>query len=619
MAVSSRGSLQYHNHCMLSRCRREHVHADMKPYVCLSEACGESPKFFVSREDWWKHMTSEHQEDWTRRIHLNLWYCDLAHDPQVENEFSNLVSFQAHLRDEHAKDLETIEAFISRRTRVGMLRDDSVCPLCELKVADDQTSLSQHIGDHLRSLSLLSLPLSASELGDSDRDQSLRHPPPSEDPPSSADEAEPRFDRSSRDEGEQTFHSEPHNRRYLSLSRRGDEVLWHVPLAEFQGIPKQAPSYANFLITEADAPIQLSDPIGPIELSEAEEPNVDLQKFIEDLYAKINADYDKTLDRFRQNFRSSYPRESYNIGIICALDVEKAAVEATFDEEHSKLAGDDNVYSFGRIGVHNVVVACLLADFMGKGSATAVARDMMRSFPIKVGFMVGICGGVWSEKTDIRLGDVIVSQPDRMYGGVVQWDFSKIEGEGVFRRTGTLNEPPQPLLNAVQSLKAKHRQRGNELHKFLDEMLSNNPFMVEEYRHQGRQNDELFEASYSHPTRGTCEGCDRSRLVQRIPHRKDDKPKIHYGNIASSDVVVKDGLTRDRIAREEGILCFEMEAAGLMETFPGVVIRGVCDYADSHKNNRWQAHAAATAACCTKELLGLMEKQEIDNLGLASK
>ena len=107
----------------------------------------------------------------------------------------------------------------------------------------------------------------------------------------------------------------------------------------------------------------------------------------------------------------THPRQSYTVGIICALDVEKAAVEATLDEEHGrveKAVGDDNAYTFGKIGSHNVVVACLPAGAMGKVSAAAVAKDMMRSFPINVGLMVGICGGVWSERADIRPGDVVV-------------------------------------------------------------------------------------------------------------------------------------------------------------------------------------------------------------------
>jgi nucleoside phosphorylase len=319
---------------------------------------------------------------------------------------------------------------------------------------------------------------------------------------------------------------------------------------------------------------------------------------------------------------SIHPRESYNVGIICALDVEKAAVEAILDEEHeslSKMAGDDNDYTFGLIGKHNVVVACLPAGVMGIAPASAAAKDMMRSFPVKAGFMVGIGGGVWSEKTDVRLGDVVVSQPDGMHGGVVQWDFGKMEKEGIFRRTGTLNKPPRPLLNAVQSLKSKHRLRGSDVARHLQEAFAKYPLIQQEYGHQGRDNDELFEASYSHPGDDSCERCDRSRMVKRLPERQDNKPKVHYGNIASGNEVVKDGPTRDRIAREEGILCFEMEAAGLMDTFPCVVIRGVCDYADSHKNKRWQPYAAMTAACYAKELLGVVDRQGVEALQVASK
>jgi nucleoside phosphorylase len=78
-----------------------------------------------------------------------------------------------------------------------------------------------------------------------------------------------------------------------------------------------------------------------------------------------------------------------------------------------------HIYTFSRIGAYNVVVACVPAGVRDKVSATTVAKDMMRSFPIKIWLIVGICGGVWSERVDIRLGDVVVSQPDGMHGGVV--------------------------------------------------------------------------------------------------------------------------------------------------------------------------------------------------------
>ena len=70
-------------------------------------------------------------------------------------------------------------------------------------------------------------------------------------------------------------------------------------------------------------------------------------------------------------------------------------------------------------------------------------------------------------------------------------------------------------------------------------------------------------------------------------------------------MVMKDGPTRDKIARQAGILCFEMEAAGFVYSFPCLAIRGICDYADSHKNNHWQRYAAAVAAAYARELLAV--------------
>lgn len=59
------------------------------------------------------------------------------------------------------------------------------------------------------------------------------------------------------------------------------------------------------------------------------------------------------------------------------------------------------------------------------------------------------------------------------------------------------------------------------------------------------------------------------------------------------------------------IICVEMEAAGLMDSFPCLVIRGICDYADSHKNKKWQPYAAATAAAYMKELLSVIPVKDM--------
>jgi nucleoside phosphorylase len=321
-----------------------------------------------------------------------------------------------------------------------------------------------------------------------------------------------------------------------------------------------------------------------------------------------------------RSLRSQHTYNDYSIGVICALAVEKAAFVAMLDEVHETLPtpkDDDNSYTFGSVGDHNIVAACLPAGMTGNNSAATVAKDMLRSFPIKIGLLVGVGGGIWSRKVDIRLGDVVVSQPEGMHGGVVQWDFGKIEEDG-FKRTGSLNKPPRPLLNAVQDIKAEHMIQGDRLAEHLSKLAQGNPRMAQTFMYQGTEHDCLYKSTYSHTGGETCNGCDIRQTVKREP-RTTTNPHVFYGNIASGNEVIKDSQFRDRIARELGVICFEMEAAGLMESFPCLVIRGICDYADSHKNKRWQPYAAATAAAYAKELLGVVKKQGVDELALGSE
>jgi nucleoside phosphorylase len=309
-------------------------------------------------------------------------------------------------------------------------------------------------------------------------------------------------------------------------------------------------------------------------------------------------------------------REDYHIGIICAQDFESAAVRTTLDEEHSQvqgIAGDENEYVFGKIGEHNVVIAV-----MGNASMTTVARDLTFSFPIRFSLMVGVGGGVWSERRDVRLGDVVVSERQNIHGGVMQWDYGKMERDGVLRATGYLSTAPHPLLNAMMLLKERKMHEVSEtVTAKLDAMRRMHPKLNDRLRHLGAAHDELFEAAYQHAGGDTCDDCDRVHLVRGRPHRTDHGPRIHYGIIASSDCAVENGLTRDRIAREADVLCFETEAAGLRDTFPCVLIRGVCGYVDSHKSGRWREYAAATAAAYANTVLLLIPVARVAELRLA--
>jgi nucleoside phosphorylase len=143
--------------------------------------------------------------------------------------------------------------------------------------------------------------------------------------------------------------------------------------------------------------------------------------------------------------------------------------------------------------------------------------------------------------------------------------------------------------------------------------------MAIKYGFQGAQHDRLFDPNDVHPKdQHTCDHCVSTlRMIHRA-NRDDETPQVFYGTILSGDMVMKNGEERDRRAALDKAICFEMEAAGLMNDFPCLVIRGISDYSDSHKNDRWQPYAAATAAAYAKELLVALSVKEVDELGPAS-
>lgn len=301
---------------------------------------------------------------------------------------------------------------------------------------------------------------------------------------------------------------------------------------------------------------------------------------------------------------------AYTIACICPMGVELAAVHAMFDEVHQTLPSsrEANAYSLGRIGTHDVVVAVL--PEIGNNKASAVMVQLLNDFPlIRFSLLVGIGGGIPGKHgdNDIRLGDVVVSKPNDQFGGVVQYDRGKHLESGCFHRTGYLSKQPAILAAHRAKLEAKHLIDGTQIPVLLNEMLEKHPAMRAKYVFQGFDNDILFESHYHHAEseEKTCAKCDRANLVVRV-RRPDATPRIHYGTIGSANVVVKSGTMRDQLQKDLGILCVEMEAAGLVDEFPCLVIRGICDYADSHKNKDWQPYAAATAAAYAKELLLLI-------------
>jgi nucleoside phosphorylase len=307
-------------------------------------------------------------------------------------------------------------------------------------------------------------------------------------------------------------------------------------------------------------------------------------------------------------------RADFEIAVICALPIEADAVDALFDHywdddgpPYDRAVGDSNAYSTGAIGRHNVVLAHMPG--MGKASAAAVAANCRASFPnIKLALIVGVCGVVpfrpgSSETAEAVLGDVIVSD------GVVQYDLGRRLPEEFMTKDTLLDALGRPnteiraLLAKLKGLRGRKTLRG-KMAGYMD-VLRDEPELAAVY--PGAAQDRLFEATYRHVSDGmSCEecGCDGKLVPRARLEQGDGQPAVHFGLIASGDTVMKSGEGRDAIARQAGVIGFEMEGAGVWDIFPCVVIKGACDYADSHKNKVWQRYAAATAAACMKPFLG---------------
>ena len=326
-------------------------------------------------------------------------------------------------------------------------------------------------------------------------------------------------------------------------------------------------------------------------------------------------------------------RTDFEIAIICALPLEASAVSALFDKQwddrsYGKAPADSNTYSTGVIGHHNVVLVHM--PNMGKAAAATAAACLHASFPeIQLALVVGICGGAPfgnQPSEDILLGDVIISE------GLVQYDLGRQFPNKIFMRKDTprdnLPRPGPKIRAALAKLQTEQGQRWLE-NKTSEYLAVLRQGLSDKVFYPGATEDRLFKSTYQHKHHtplecvicangdggdGVCNTavglsceqtkCDEQELVFRRRVSQPYNPVVHFGLIASGDTVMKSGEDRDDISTRDGVIAFEMEGAGMWENFPSsLVIKGICDYADSHKSKKWQNYAAATAAAVTKGFL----------------
>jgi len=302
--------------------------------------------------------------------------------------------------------------------------------------------------------------------------------------------------------------------------------------------------------------------------------------------------------------------------------VEQTAALPMLDEVHKRLPQapvDHNVYTLGNIGGHNVVIAGL--PITGNNPAATVVNQMRNTYPnLRFGLLVGIGGGVptITDMGMIRLGNIVVSKPVGEHSGAIQFDRGKGEA-GQFKHTGFLHSPPMVLLSAAQDLASKRAlTRKDPIEKNIKRIKTDIP-ALQKYKRPSNAQDHLYRSDYIHLDLNpgvSCDecGCDSAKRVQRTvdDDEGDDPPVVvHRGTIASGEMVIKNGIMRDQLAEQYGVLCFETEAAGALFDFPCIVIRGIADYCDSHKNDKWHGYAAAVAAAYARQLFYHLPIDEI--------
>ncbi|GJD03093.1 pfs domain-containing protein [Colletotrichum higginsianum] len=327
-------------------------------------------------------------------------------------------------------------------------------------------------------------------------------------------------------------------------------------------------------------------------------------------------------------------RNDFEVAMICALPLEYDAATLIFDEfwdedgDHlGRAVGDNNTYATGRIGCHNVVLALL--PNMGKVGAAGTTAALRSSFPrVRLAVLTGICGGVpyHGDGIEVCLGDVIISRT------VVQYDLGR-QYPGKFVRKDTIhdnlsrpNHDIRSLLDTFQTEFGLARLQRGAL-SALNSIQSNatETGRRTSYHPPALVEDHLFKPTYLHVHRDrsncdcsateACEvaesascdeiSCDYQHSIprKRLGSLQKQVTRVFVGDVASGDTVMKSGEHRDNLAKELGVIALEMEGAGVWDQIPCIVVKGVCDYADSHKNKVWQPFAAAAAASVTKALL----------------
>jgi nucleoside phosphorylase len=314
---------------------------------------------------------------------------------------------------------------------------------------------------------------------------------------------------------------------------------------------------------------------------------------------------------------SAIAPEAVKIIWICAFPLNIAAAKAMLDKIYPRLSrqdpNDNNRYILGEINNLKIAIACLPVGGQEASTAATVAKNFRRTFEsIEFVLTFGILGGSSTRECDVQLGDVVVSQRLIQLEDVARHNSGKILPQSGLQRTSSSQiYPPHVLLPALAHLQSSHQTQLSRVPRYLTELVEKSPKNVESHLTYSGNSDNRLYKSHDHTRPGdlSFEECENSKDIHR-QGREDSDPELHHATIDFGNRLVEEGKMCERPSQDNNLLCLEMEASGLHHP-PSLVVRGICDYANSHKNKPWQQYAAATAAAYAKELLKCISSNQI--------
>ncbi|KAJ6153608.1 purine and uridine phosphorylase [Penicillium chermesinum] len=515
------------------------------------------------------------------------WMCHICTQKNIYASFTISDDFVEHLEHQHSEGIEPrqIPMLILAWRRKAPPKFTS-CPLCTF-AGEEEKAVLDHIAEHIHSFSLRSLPWAPAEGSSEPEGKNVKYGA--------------------------YFDEHPYFEVHSCVSDKSPSSTGVAPLAtqfsDFE-LESDAEGQANSRPNEGK---NLSND-HVYQIADNNSISSDLTHWLERLEGDLN-----------QYQRSLFSTSDYNIAWICPTRLVYTAARTFLDQAQDPsghlVSLNTAFHTLGSIGKRRILIATCRDqeyDEVGSPLSSDVISDVLLHYDnICIFMIIGLGSGLPTPKNDIRLGDIVVAVgPEEHLDFATPMPQSETQA-GLQLIGGWLNDSHVEHLDDntrlrtdLMDLSRSYNHEGCPLGNMVNQVLANRPRMRRRYGRPDPVTDRLHKSDTQHPqeieksTSLDMADQNTSSLVSPPERTGDnDKPSIHFGTIASSRDIIKSTTVRDKLASERGILCIETEHTEVPHYTPCLSIRGICDYADSHKTKDWQGYAAMVACAYAKEAL----------------